>query len=73
MSILWICIEFNIAIAGKPGSHRDLRCSHALRHTTYPVGAGLLAKAADLSPHIHNLPAIVGKPVFATDNAQFFH
>ncbi len=31
------------------------------------------AKAADLSPHIHNLPAIVGKPAFATDNAQFFH
>ncbi len=30
------------------------------------------AKAAELSPHIHNLPAIVGKPVFATDNAQFF-
>ena len=26
-----------------------------------------------LSPHIHNLPAIVGKPVSATDNAQFFH
>jgi arginyl-tRNA synthetase len=26
-----------------------------------------------LSPHIHNLPAIVGKPALATDNAQFFH
>jgi arginyl-tRNA synthetase len=26
-----------------------------------------------LSPHIRNLPAIVGKPVSATDNAQFFH
>jgi arginyl-tRNA synthetase len=38
-----------------------------------PVGAGSLAKAPDLSPHIHNLPAMVGKPDFATDNAQFFH
>ncbi len=26
-----------------------------------------------MSPHIHILPAKVGKPVFATDNAQFFH
>lgn len=33
----------------------------------------LPAMAAYLSPHIHNLPGIVGKPVFATDNAQFFH
>jgi len=33
----------------------------------------LLAMAVDLSPHIHNLPAIVGKHAWATDNAQFFH
>ena len=31
------------------------------------------AIAAESSPHIHNLAAIVGKPAFATDNAQFFH
>ena len=37
------------------------------------MGASLLAKAVYLSPHIHILPAKVGKPVFATDNAQFFH
>ncbi|PTT98609.1 hypothetical protein DBR45_32250 [Pseudomonas sp. HMWF031] len=30
-------------------------------------------KLIELSPHIHILPAKVGKPVFATDNAQFFH
>ena len=29
--------------------------------------------AVELSPHIHKLPAKVGKPDFATDNAQFFH
>ncbi len=33
----------------------------------------MLAKRPELSPHIHKLPAKVGKPVFATDNAQFFH
>ena len=44
MLIRWICIDFKIAIAGKPGSHRVLRCSHALRPTTYPVGAGLPAR-----------------------------
>jgi hypothetical protein len=41
--------------------------------TTKSVGASLLAMADELSPHIHILPAKVGKPVFATDNAQFFH
>lgn len=33
----------------------------------------LQGMAVELSPHIHKLPAKVGKPVFATDNAQFFH
>ncbi len=33
----------------------------------------MLANRPELSPHIHKLPAKVGKPVFATDNAQFFH
>jgi len=41
--------------------------------TTKPVGASLLAMTVELSPHIHNLPAKVGKPASATDNAQFFH
>jgi hypothetical protein len=59
MSILSTCIDRQDAIASRLALTR--------------LSVALFAKAAELSPHVRNRPAKVGKPDFATDNAQFFH
>ena len=72
MSIPWICIELKIAFAA--GSHIGSAAFIHYVSGTDPLRERACSRKGPNCHHdIHELPAKVGKPVFATDNAQFFH